>query len=253
MYVEHRRERHVDVVAMQAALLRRQRQAGGDRQRVQHQLAVAEVDTFGQAGGAGGVEGGGARILVEVAEFANRRGLRQQFFVFARETWTARRRRTVVADQHAARERRQFPADLFEHREEIRIHQQYIGLCVVQRVGNLLGRQAHVDGLQHAAEHRHGEKTLEIAMAVPVHDGDGVAGLQAELAQHVAQALDAHVEVGVSMAALIVEAVDNLLGGCGRHGGMQQLLDQQRIAVGLGRAVDDVGAHAVSSCCYGGK
>jgi len=34
----------------------------------QHQLAVAEIDPFGQAGGAGGVEGGGARVFVKIRE-----------------------------------------------------------------------------------------------------------------------------------------------------------------------------------------
>ena len=48
---------------------------------VQHQLAMGEVHTLGVAGGAGGIEGGGDGIFVEILEIVFRAGGGQQGFV----------------------------------------------------------------------------------------------------------------------------------------------------------------------------
>ena len=66
--MEHRRDRHIDVVAMEAALLRRKAKHGEFRHCMQHQLAVAVVDAFRQPGGSRRVEGRRLDVLVEVRE-----------------------------------------------------------------------------------------------------------------------------------------------------------------------------------------
>jgi hypothetical protein len=66
--VEHRRDRHVHVFAVDVPLAVGAAQRGGTTQGVQHQLAVAEIHALRIAGGAGGVEGGGLGVFVEIGE-----------------------------------------------------------------------------------------------------------------------------------------------------------------------------------------
>src|SRR5262245_42867387 len=67
MNVEHGRYRHVHVAIVETAVA-----GAGDRvaqrKRMQRQLSMAEVNTLGKTGRAGGVEGGRPRVLVEVGE-----------------------------------------------------------------------------------------------------------------------------------------------------------------------------------------
>ena len=76
--VEHRRDRHVHVAfAMKRPMLARHAERRQVGHRVQHQLAVAEVHALRQPGGAGGVEGRRARVLVEVGELVVGRARRR--------------------------------------------------------------------------------------------------------------------------------------------------------------------------------
>jgi hypothetical protein len=62
-------------------------------------------------------------------------------------------------------------SDLLEDRCEVVVHQNHVVVGVVDGVKDLLGRQPDVDGVKDRAHHRYGEEALEIAIAVPVHDG----------------------------------------------------------------------------------
>ena len=64
--VEHRGDRQIHIVAANAlsAPCQRCHHAEG----MQHQLPVAEIHALGQAGGAGGVERGGAGVFREIRE-----------------------------------------------------------------------------------------------------------------------------------------------------------------------------------------
>ena len=104
-----------------------------------------------------------------------------------------------------------------------------VGLGMVQRVENLLRRQAHIYRLQHRAHHRHGEKGFEIAVAVPIHESHGIALPDAELLQAVGQPPQALEKLAIGEARMI--AIDDLLIARRRHRRMQQLLDQQRIGI----------------------
>src|ERR1700727_897517 len=65
MDVEHRRDRHIDVVAVEAALLRRNAEHGEFRYCMQHNLAGAVVEAFRQPRGSWGIEGGRREVLIK--------------------------------------------------------------------------------------------------------------------------------------------------------------------------------------------
>ena len=94
--VEHRRDRHVDVTPMHPPLHRIGAERGGDRQCVQHELPVREIDALRQSGGAGRVECRGTGILVEIGEFEVGRACRQQRLVFTGELKCCRWRSAVI-------------------------------------------------------------------------------------------------------------------------------------------------------------
>jgi hypothetical protein len=85
VHVEHRRDGHIHVRAVETALLRGRPQGRQGRQRVQHQLPVAEVHALGISRGAGRVEGRGPRVLVEVGELVLGGARSYQFLVLGRD------------------------------------------------------------------------------------------------------------------------------------------------------------------------
>jgi hypothetical protein len=58
---------------------------------------------------------------------------------------------------------------------------------VVDDVGQLLGEQPQVEGVQHRAHRRHGEVRLEVLLGVPQERPDPVALLHAEPGQRPGQ------------------------------------------------------------------
>ncbi|MNE23855.1 hypothetical protein D3C80_1171270 [compost metagenome] len=134
---------------------------------MQHQLAVGEVHPFGVARGAGGVEQRRHRVLVEVVELGFRAGGGQQRFVLAQHGQRSGRR-LRVRKLHVAAHGPQLTVNLLQQRHEVVMHQHQVVFGVVHGVGNLLGGQAHVHRVQHRTQHRHGKKTLERAVAVPI-------------------------------------------------------------------------------------
>ena len=99
--VEHRRDRHIDVVAMEAALLHRKAEHGEFRDGMQHQLAVAVVDAFRQPRGSGCVKGRRLNVFIEVGKLEVRGSSPKQLLVFANELKFAGRRRFTVGEEQA--------------------------------------------------------------------------------------------------------------------------------------------------------
>ena len=66
--MEHGGDRHVDIFLMQAPLAGNTTQRRHAGEGVEDQLAVAEVDSLGHAGGAGGVKGGGPGVFIEIGK-----------------------------------------------------------------------------------------------------------------------------------------------------------------------------------------
>ncbi|MNB75417.1 hypothetical protein D3C75_220610 [compost metagenome] len=228
--MEHRGDRHVDVVAVQAPLAGRAAECGHRRKRVQHQLPMAEIHPFGQARGAGRIERRGAGVLVEVREADDGRGLAQSGFILGHEArW---QRANLIGQQNARAQIRQLFVDGFQHRQEFAVGQEYPRAAVIERIGNLLRRQADVHHHQHRSDHRHGEIAFQIAVAVPIHHCHGIAALYPQRGQQPGQLSDARLQGAVVEAHLV--AVDDFLlwTHCQRR--QQQLLDQQGKGVGLG-------------------
>ncbi len=141
---------------------------------------MAEADTLGQPGRSTRVIGCGKRILVEVGEAVVGRGVKQQILILAGEGEPADPGLLPVQHQDEPRDLGQLILDGFEHRDEIVVDEKHRRTCVIDRVGDLFGRQADVHRLQDGPHHRHRETGLEETVAVPVEYPDGVAHADTE-------------------------------------------------------------------------
>ena len=225
VHVEHGRDRHVDVVLVETSMPGTgQRGAAGEG--VQHQLPVGEVHALGQAGGAGGVEGGGAGVFVQLREIELGRGLLQQGFVLAGDVQLGIQVAAFVVQQHVAFDGFDAVFQLFENRQKLAVHQNHVVLGVVQGVENLFRAQAHVHRVQHRAHHRDGEERFQVTVGVPVHHRHGVAGLDPALRQRAGEPVDPLFQIPVAHATLV--RVDDLLLGSVTHAGFQNAVDHQR-------------------------
>ncbi len=256
MHVEHGGDGHVHIVPVQAALYRRGAEAGGRAHGVHHQLPVAEIDPLGQARGASGVEGGGLGVLVEVGEVVIGGGSGQQLFVLPGEGdggLHLLRILMVAVDQDEGLDALQALRHGLQQRKELAVHQYHVGPGMVQGIQHLLRRQAHIHRLQHGAHHGHGEEAFQIAVAVPVHHGHRVTGLHPQGRQGVGQAADALLQGAVGVADAV--PVDDFLVRCMGQGGVQQMLDQQRVGIGGRSGLDELDRHGVLPrfylCRYG--
>jgi hypothetical protein len=69
-------------------------------------------------------------------------------------------------------------ADGLEKRPEARVHDEDLVLGVVDDVGQVLGREADVDGVQHHAHEGRGEVDLHVAVGIPREGAHAVALLE---------------------------------------------------------------------------
>jgi len=99
--------------------------------------------------------------------------------------------------------------------------------------------------LQHRAHHRHGEIALEIAVAVPVENGDDVAGPYAEFCEPAREPPDALAEDPVAVPRQV--PVDDLLIGRVHHRVVQQMLDEKGILIGRRTDVDEFAWHGANA------
>ncbi|MNF55320.1 hypothetical protein D3C84_367770 [compost metagenome] len=252
MHMEHRSNRHVDIVGTQQAHAVEAAQHTGRRQGVQHQLPMSEIHALGIAGGAGGVEGGGHRVFIEIGEVVARTGGRQQLLVLADQTRQFGGFLLGIGQQQGLLDRGQLRGYAVVEGHELTVDQDELILGVVHGVENLLRRQADIDGVQHRTEHGDGEHAFEVAVAVPVHHRHGVAGLDPGRRQHIGQACNPLVEGCIAVAQRV--AIDDFTGFLVAHAGQQQTLDQQRILMGVGRGRDDAswqhGEHLSAGYCF---
>ncbi len=231
VYVEHRRDGHVDIAgAHQLRVLSApHRNRGG--QRMQDQLPVGEVGALGITRGAGGVEGGGDRVFIEIGEGIARRGVGEQSLVFAYTIGQHFTLAFAIGQQQRLFDSGQLTGNGLIQRYEIAVDEDEAILGMVHGVEDLLGRQAHVDGMHHGSNHRNGEHAFQVAVAVPVHHGHGIPGLDPSRGQHVGQPRDALVEGAVVETQPV--AIDDLAATLVTLPREQQALDQQRVLVGI--------------------
>src|SRR6516162_2884563 len=98
--VVHRRHRHIDVIAVEAALFRCEAKHGKLCHCMQNELPVAEVDALRKAGSPGGIERRRLRILVKIGKLVIRRSSRQKFLVLADKTELADGRCLAVTEDY---------------------------------------------------------------------------------------------------------------------------------------------------------
>ena len=208
-HVEHRRDRHVHVLAMDALPRARRAERHRSGHRVQYDLAVAVVHALRIAGRAGRVEGRRLGVLVEVAELEVCRCGADERFVLARDRQRVRRDGLAVGEHHDLAHALQLALHALEQGHEVGVHEHDLRLRVVQGVGDLLRREPDVHGEERRAHHRDREVALEVAVAVPVHDRDGRAVPDAERLERGGELADAAAEIAVGVAELA--AVGDLL------------------------------------------
>ena len=209
VHMEHRGDRHVDVVAREAALLAGDSEECELRKRMQHELPVAVVDALRQSGRAGRIESRRLRVLVEIRKGEVRRRRREKGLIFSDEGQTGSFRRRPVRHHDQTLHTRQARLQLLQKPSEIVVHEKRRRPRVIDRVGDLVVRKADVDGLQHGAHHRDCEERLEETVAVPVHYANGVARSDAGSGKRRGEAADAVANVAVGKALDV--PVDDLL------------------------------------------
>ena len=139
MYVEHRRDRHVDVARRhQLGIL-----AAANRYRagqgMQDQLAMREVDPLGVAGGAGRIEGGRHRVFIEIGKLVRRLCGRQQALILADAVRQLALLVISISDQQCLVDRGQLPGNGVVERRELAVDEDDAILGMIHRVKNLLG------------------------------------------------------------------------------------------------------------------
>jgi len=229
MDVEHRGDGHIDVIGLAAA--NGGIRTGGQEKclGVEDQLAVGEINPFGQAGGAGGVEDRSLGVLVQVGEIIRRRRRRQHFLVLHIERHFRCRFVPVVGNQDDLFDRRKLVPDRIEEGHKILMDQDDLVFRMIHRIEDLLGRKPPVLGMHDGAHHGYGKETLQIAVAVVIEDAYPVSGPNADLFQAVGQAMNPFVEGPVGKTHLV--PVNDFLVRGKRQWHFEDVLDQQLILV----------------------
>ena len=201
---------------------------------------------FGSPVVPGGVERRRAGALVERREVVTVPAAFEQGLVGGRELEAVigRRRGVVVAHEHKLRHAVEPPADLCDQRDEILVHEDDVVLRVVDGVEDLIGREPHVDGMQHCAHHRDREEAFEIPGRVPVHHRDRRAALDTEGGEPRREAPDASPQLAVAVPAS--GSVDDLARRRDGQRAVQQVVEGERIVVGLGGDDQIVRSHVRS-------
>ncbi len=201
--VEHRDDGK-DRVALGDVHTGAEREAEG----VEHERAVRVEHAFRLTGGASGVAHGRRLVLLRLGQIHRRLGLGEQRFVFQ----IARRHRLGRADDDDGLDGRNERANLLPERQQRFVDQQELVLRVIDDVGELLGVEAEVEGVEDAADERDGEIGLEVRAVVPGERGDAVAGDDAEVGEGAGEPPGAVAEVahGVAVNRLVREARDDL-------------------------------------------
>ena len=164
--VEHRHDRQQRVRVAQ-----REPVGEGDEHRVQHGGSVRVHDALGLARGPRGVAKAAGILLGKrgLIESAARRA-DERLVVDAPGGRLARR----VADDDDLLERRP-GAELVEQRQEHVVDDEEAVLRVRRDVGKVVGREAQVERVHHAAGERRAEVRLQVRRVVPHEGGDPVA------------------------------------------------------------------------------
>ena len=96
-----------------------------------------------------------------------------------------------------------FGAHLLPERQQAFVDEHGAVVGVVDDVGELVGVEAEVEGVEDAAHERDAEVGLEVRAVVPAERGDAIARPDAEIEQGAGEAAGADGEVAVGVARWI--------------------------------------------------
>jgi hypothetical protein len=230
--VEHRREGHVDVVLAHAAEVPEGRHRQADRESMEDQLPLGEIDALRQAGRAGGVGHRRQRVLVQVGQFVQRDGGREQLLVLGVRFDV--RLLLPVGDQNGLADGGDARTDALHQRVEVLVEDEDLVLGVGHSVGDVLGGQAGVDGVEDRADAGDGEVHLQVAVAVPLNDAHPGSRLHPQGLERAGEPEHPSVHGGVGVADQV--AVDDfLVGGPGDAVVEDVLQEQLEVVCGHGR------------------
>ncbi len=215
--MEHRGDGHIDIINAHPSLSCRTRQPNRDAQSMQHNLALTEINPFGISCRSRRIKGCRPNIFAEVRRIETGRRAVQQVFILAvkRNSGCSVPLSTSIAKTDNLLDCRGFSLEAFEQRSKVIMDQQCGIGRMVNGVENLLRRQPDVDRVQHSADHRDREKTLQVSMSVPIHHRDRVARTYSQTLKSARQALNPIEEFTVSKAQITDgdDLLPRMLGG----------------------------------------
>ena len=168
-------------------------------------------------------------MLIEIrkSEFCGSGG--QQSFILANQRHVSLWLALVIAEQYVVMHGIDAALDRLKNWQEIAMYQDDVIFGVIDGIEDLIWRKTHIDGMEHGSDHRHGIEAFEVAVTVPVHNRNGISGLDAEFSEGVGETADPLAQGTIIEAQLV--AVHNLLGGVVYDRISEQVFNQQRIGI----------------------
>ena len=220
--MEHRHHRHDGVVLADAEGL-----GHAHRHGVEHHGAVRVDDPLGPPGGARGVADAAGIALVECGQVVVGIAGRQQVLV----ALVALRYRLAGKRRHEHPLRRDLGPDLLEQRQQHVVHDHETVARVIGDIGDVVGVEAEVQGVQHAAGAGDAEIGLLVRIVVPHHGGHRLAPLEPRTRKRRGKLPRAAAKIAVAVAVqrLVRQAGDDLALAEQRAGPLQVMRQRERV------------------------
>ena len=248
MNVEHRGERHIDVIGAEPADGFVDGGAGHLGLGMEDELAVGKMDALGKAGRSRRIEYGGSRVLVEIGEIATVGNPLEKLLVFSGDGKPGFGFPAAVGDQDDLLDGGNLGVNGLQKGQEILVDEDDLVLGMVHRIEDLFRRQTPVLCMKDRPHHGDGEEALQVAMAVVIEDANRIARLDTQFRQAVGQPVDPLVELPVGETDPV--PVDDLLVGGKKERRFEQVFDDQLVLVTFSRRVDFL-CHRVLSFMVG--
>ena len=206
--------------------------------RVEHALRVA-----GRARGVAERRGG---LLVEIGPLQGA-GLVGDQLLIAQQVGDLARGRHVrpVGHHHDVLHGLELGEHALDDRQQVEVDEDDLVFGVVGDVGDMFGREARIERVQHGADAGDAEIELEVAIGVPGDGADPVSELDAQSLERLSQLLGTlgRIPVAVAMDRALDRAGDDLDVGIVARREIDHLGDQQRTVLHQAK-------HVVPSFCF---
>ena len=201
-----------------------------DLHRVQVDRAVAVDHALGVAGRAARVAHRGRVVLGSLDPVERLRLIADEVLPGMHfELEAVEHRRVGRTVDHHVLDRGSLAEHLRQQRQDRAVGQHDEVLGVVDDVGQLVGKEPHVEGVQHGTHRRHGEIGLEVLLVVPHERGDPLVTGHAQGTEGVSQLGSAPAHVGVRRPAYAIAGRrDHFAGAVDRRPVANDRRDRQR-------------------------